>query len=111
MNYQSCWDVFGVRLKHLFGDVQTNKLLAVHGADDLSGAHSCITIHEESSVVFVKTLDYHTLGTLMPYPSDDSPRVSIFLFKRLFHFGAPIDSPVRREASTASIRGGTSHAC
>jgi hypothetical protein len=24
-------------------------------------------------------LVYHTLGTLMPYPSEDPPRVSVFL--------------------------------
>jgi hypothetical protein len=37
----------------------------------LSGVHSCITIHGGSSVVFVKTLVNHPLGTLMPYPSED----------------------------------------
>ncbi len=37
--------------KHVFGDVQTEHLLAVHGADDLSGVHSCITIHGGYSVV------------------------------------------------------------
>ena len=38
-------------LEHLLGDIQTDHLLAVHGADDLSCAHSCITIHGGSSVV------------------------------------------------------------
>ena len=27
----------------------------------------------------VKASVYHTLGTLMPYPSEDPPRVSVFL--------------------------------
>jgi hypothetical protein len=43
--------VHGVHLEHVLGDVQTDHLLAVHGADDLSGVHSCITIHGGSSVV------------------------------------------------------------
>ena len=43
--------VHGVHLKHVFGNVQTNHLLAGHGADDLSGVHPCITIHGGSSVV------------------------------------------------------------
>ena len=43
--------VHGVHLKHVLGDVQTEHLQAVHGADDLSGVHSCITIHGGSSVV------------------------------------------------------------
>jgi hypothetical protein len=46
---------------------------------DLSGVHSCITIHNGSSVVFVKTLVYHTLGTLMPYPSEDPTLAGWFL--------------------------------
>ena len=34
--------VHGVHLEHVFGNVQTDHLLAVHGADDLAGAHPCI---------------------------------------------------------------------
>jgi hypothetical protein len=55
-------------------NIQPKDLQAIHGANDLSGVHSCITIHDGSSVVFVKTLVYHALGTLMPYPSEDPPR-------------------------------------
>jgi hypothetical protein len=55
-------------MKHMFCNIQSHDLSAVHRADDLSGVHSCITIHDGSSVVFVKTVVYHDLGTLMPYP-------------------------------------------
>jgi hypothetical protein len=63
-----------MHLKHLFGNIQTDHLQAVHGADHLSSVHTRITIHDGSSVVFVKTVVYHLLGTLMPYPSEDPPR-------------------------------------
>jgi hypothetical protein len=65
--------------EHVFGNVQTDHLLAVHGADDLPGVHSCITIHSGSSMVFVKTAVYHALGTLMPYPSEDPTHAGWFL--------------------------------
>jgi|GEM_PF-3215704 len=44
--------------------IQTEHRLAVHGG---------------SSVVLVKTVVYHTLGTLMPYPSEDPTRAGWFL--------------------------------
>jgi len=64
-----------VQLKHVLGNIEAYDLLAIHGADDLSCVHSCITIHDGSSMVFVKTAVYHALGTLMPYPSEDPPRL------------------------------------
>jgi hypothetical protein len=59
-------------------------------------------------MVLVKTLVYHTLGTLMPYPSEDPPRLlKAFLpDRRLFMplaFSGLISLPVGREASIASI--------
>jgi hypothetical protein len=36
--------VHGVHLKHVLGNVQPHDLLAIHRADNLSCAHSCITI-------------------------------------------------------------------
>jgi len=71
----ACAHVHAVQLKHVLGYVQSDDLFAIHGADDLSCVHSCITIHGGSSMVLVKTLVYHTLGTLMPYPSEDPPRL------------------------------------
>jgi hypothetical protein len=65
-----------VNLEHMLGNIKPNNLQAIHGADDLSGVHSCTTIHGGSSMVFVKTVVYHALGTLMPYPSEDPPRLS-----------------------------------
>ena len=56
------------------GNVEPDHLLAIHGADDLCGVHSCITIYSGSSMVLVKTAVYHAMGTLMPYPSEDPPR-------------------------------------
>src|SRR5664279_315781 len=67
--------VYAVQLKHQFGNIKPDHLLAVQRTDDLSCMHSCITIHGGSSMVFVKTLVYHVLGTLMPYPSEDPPRL------------------------------------
>ena len=65
--------VHSVQLKHFFGNVQTDNLQTVHRTNDLACTHSSITIHDGSSVVFVKTWVYHILGTLMPYPSEDQP--------------------------------------
>jgi hypothetical protein len=58
-------------------------------------------------MVFVKTVVYHALGTLMPYPSEDPPRLhgTSLLDKRLFRLSAlnSLSSlPVGREASIAS---------
>ena len=61
-------------------------------------------------MVLVKTLAYHTLGTLMPYPSEDPPRlleVSLpdrWLFMPLAFSGLN-SSPVVGEASIASPYG------
>ena len=66
--------VHGVPPKHALGYIQADNLLAVEGADDLPGAHCCIHVHDEFSVVFVRTAVDHALGTLMPYPSEDPPR-------------------------------------
>ncbi len=48
-------------------------------------------IHDGSSVVFVKTVVYHALGTLMPYPSEDPPQFSgdFSTDQRLFNLCAP----------------------
>jgi hypothetical protein len=58
-------------------------------------------------MVLVKTLVYHTLGTLMPYPSEDPPRLLKISLpdRRLFMllaFSGLISLPVGREASIAS---------
>jgi len=58
-------------------------------------------------MVFVKTVVYHALGTLMPYPSEDPPCLhgTSLLDKRLFRLSAlnSLSSlPVGREASIAS---------
>jgi hypothetical protein len=58
-------------------------------------------------MVLVKTLVYHTLGTLMPYPSEDPPRLLEVSLpdRRLFMplaFSGLISSPLGREASIAS---------
>jgi hypothetical protein len=58
-------------------------------------------------MVFVKTAVYHALGTLMPYPSEDPPRLLkiSLLDRRLFMPGAfsgLVSLPVGREASIAS---------
>jgi hypothetical protein len=58
-------------------------------------------------MVLVKTLVYHTLGTLMPYPSEDPPRLlkDSLPDRRLFVLLAlnSLNSlPVGREASIAS---------
>ena len=63
-----------MQLKHVLCDIQPHDLQAIHGADDLSSVHSCITIHDGSSVVFVEAVVYHALGTLIPYPSEDPPQ-------------------------------------
>jgi len=52
-----------------------NDLFAIHVADDLCCGHACITIHGGSSVLLVKTLVYHNLGTLVLYPSEDPPQL------------------------------------
>jgi hypothetical protein len=61
-------------------------------------------------MVFVKTVVYHALGTLMPYPSEDPPRLlEISLPERrlfmLLVFNALVFTPVGREASIASRSG------
>jgi hypothetical protein len=58
-------------------------------------------------MVLVKTVVYHTLGTLMPYPSEDPPRLleGSLPDKRLFMllaFSGLNSLPVGREASIAS---------
>jgi hypothetical protein len=62
-------------------------------------------------MVLVKTLVYHTLGTLMPYPSEDPPRLlkASLPDKRPFMhlaFSGLISLPVGREASIASLKNG-----
>jgi hypothetical protein len=58
-------------------------------------------------MVFVKTVVYHALGTLMPYPSEDPPPTTrvLILDGRLFvlvAFSGLTSLPVGREASIAS---------
>jgi len=58
-------------------------------------------------MVFVKTAVYHALGTLMPYPSEDPPRLLKVSLRdrRLFMplaFSGLDSLPVGREASIAS---------
>jgi hypothetical protein len=58
-------------------------------------------------MVLVKTAVYHTLGTLMPYPSEDPPRLLEVSLpdRRLFMllaFSGLNSLPVGREASIAS---------
>jgi len=65
--------VHRVQLKDVLGNVQPDDLPTVHGANDLSCIHACITIHDGPSAVFVKTLVYHLLGTSMPYPAEGPP--------------------------------------
>jgi hypothetical protein len=58
-------------------------------------------------MVLVKTLVYHTLGTLMPYPSEDPPRLlKVSLPDRRLFMPLVLSGlnslPVGREASIAS---------
>ena len=57
-------------------------------------------------VVFVKTVVYHALGTLMPYPFEDPPwRISVKRFplnSSTAHLCAPVSFPLGREASITS---------
>jgi len=97
-----------VQLKNVFSDVQPRGLQAIHGADELSCAHSCITIQSGSAMVLVKTAFYHAMGTLMPYPSEDPPRLlEVCLPDRrqfmLLAFSSLVSVPVVREASISSI--------
>ncbi len=56
-------------------------------------------------MVFVKTVVYHTLGTLMPYPFEDPPRLpgKLHTLKQLARSCAcPFFVPAGREASITS---------
>lgn len=65
----ACAHVHRVQLEHILGDVQPNDLQPAHLADDLPRALRNTTMHDRTSLVFVKTLVYHdAMGTLMPYP-------------------------------------------
>ena len=106
--------VHAVQLKYVLGNVETDNLQTIHGADDLSCAHSCTTIHDGSSAVFVKTVVYHALGTLMPHPSKDPPRLlkTSLPYRRPFMpvaFSGLVSLPVGREASIASRHVAESH--
>ncbi len=57
-----------MQLEHALCNVQAYDLHAVDGAENFSGVHACSTIHDGSPMVFVKTVVYHALRTLMPYP-------------------------------------------
>jgi hypothetical protein len=87
-----------VKLEHAFGDVQSNDLQAGHLTDDLPRALGSTTMHDETSLMFVKTLVYQATGTLIPYPFKSPARlankhtpktVTLFIFMLLRPLSCP----------------------
>jgi hypothetical protein len=93
-------------LKHVFGNVQTDYLQAVHGGDDLSGAYLVLRFMADP-LWLSEDLDLSHPGhfdAVSIRGSTTSQRFLVEVDRRQFHFDAPIDRSVRREASIASIR-------
>jgi hypothetical protein len=65
-------------LKHVFGNVQTDYLQAVHGGDDLSGAHPVLRFIV-NPLWLSEDLGLSPLSTLMPYPSEDPTHARLLL--------------------------------
>lgn len=62
-------------------------------------------------MVLVKTVVFHTLGTLMAYPGSTPLQRNLLPDQRLFHLSAPVSLPVGRETSLASPSAAMGRCC